>query len=49
MIIDIHAHCFPDELAAKAIPFLEQKSGVTAYRDGATWGGFVCRMRFSCD
>jgi hypothetical protein len=38
MIIDIHAHCFPDELAAKAIPFLEQKSGVTAYANGTIKG-----------
>jgi predicted TIM-barrel fold metal-dependent hydrolase len=35
MIIDIHVHCFPDGLAPKVIPVLEQESGFTAYTDGS--------------
>lgn len=34
MIIDIHTHCFPDELAPRAIPLLAQKAGIPAYTDG---------------
>jgi predicted TIM-barrel fold metal-dependent hydrolase len=34
MIIDIHTHCFPDELAAKAIPLLSEKAGISAFLDG---------------
>lgn len=34
MIIDIHTHCFPDELAPKAIPKLEERGGIQAMTDG---------------
>ena len=34
MIIDFHTHCFPDELAYKAIPFLAERAGVDYYLDG---------------
>lgn len=34
MIIDFHAHAFPDELAKKAIPLLEEEGGVKACLDG---------------
>jgi len=34
MIIDIHAHCFPDGLAARAIAKLQQASGLKVYHDG---------------
>ena len=34
MIIDIHCHCFPDQLAQKAIPLLSEKAGIPAYTDG---------------
>lgn len=33
-IIDFHTHAFPDELAARAIPFLEEEGNVKAYLDG---------------
>ena len=34
MIIDIHTHCFPDELAVRTIPFLSQKANIPAFTDG---------------
>ncbi|MDD3927913.1 MAG: amidohydrolase family protein [bacterium] len=34
MIIDFHVHCFPDDLAAKAVPALAAAAGETAYTDG---------------
>jgi predicted TIM-barrel fold metal-dependent hydrolase len=34
MIIDIHTHCFPDELALKAIPLLSEKAGIKSFSDG---------------
>ncbi len=34
MIIDIHAHCFPDGLASRAIASLSEKAGIPAYTDG---------------
>lgn len=34
MIIDFHAHCFPDELARRAIPLLASRAGIKAYLDG---------------
>lgn len=34
MVIDIHTHCFPDELAVRTIPFLSQKANIPAYTDG---------------
>ncbi|MBW2484642.1 MAG: amidohydrolase family protein [Deltaproteobacteria bacterium] len=33
-IIDFHAHAFPDEVAASAIPYLEEEGDVTAIHDG---------------
>lgn len=33
-IIDFHTHAFPDELAATAIPFLEEEGNVKAFLDG---------------
>lgn len=33
-IIDFHAHAFPDELAEKAIPFLEEEGKIKASLDG---------------
>ncbi|HHV96893.1 MAG TPA: amidohydrolase family protein [Clostridiaceae bacterium] len=38
MIIDIHTHCFPDELAARTIPFLAQKANIPAYLNGTIKG-----------
>ena len=34
MIIDFHAHAFPDELAVKTVPLLAEKGGITAALDG---------------
>lgn len=34
MIIDFHAHVFPDGLAKRAIPLLAQKAGIPAHTDG---------------
>jgi hypothetical protein len=33
-IIDFHTHAFPDELAARAIPFLEEEGNIKAYLNG---------------
>jgi len=33
-VIDIHTHAFPDHIALKAIPALEQEGGIKAYLDG---------------
>lgn len=38
MIIDFHTHIFPDGIASKTIPFLEQRSGVKANTDGMLKG-----------
>jgi len=38
MIIDFHTHCFPDDLASKAISSLEASSGIKAYRSGTLDG-----------
>ncbi len=34
MIVDFHTHCFPDDLAARALPRLEERAGVKAALDG---------------
>ncbi|MGM9970477.1 MAG: amidohydrolase family protein [Anaeroplasma sp.] len=34
MIIDFHTHIFPDNVAIKAVPLLEQKANVNAYTNG---------------
>lgn len=34
MIIDFHTHAFPDFIAPKAIPILEEKGNLCAYTDG---------------
>lgn len=33
-IIDIHAHCFPDQIARRAVPQLEERAGVRTVLDG---------------
>jgi len=35
-VIDFHTHAFPDDLAARAIPFLEEEGNVKAFLDGTT-------------
>ncbi|RJX22297.1 MAG: amidohydrolase [Desulfobulbus sp.] len=35
-IIDFHTHAFPDELAGRAIPFLEEEGNVKAFLNGTT-------------
>lgn len=34
MIVDFHVHCFPDELAVRAVPQLAKTAGIPAYADG---------------
>jgi len=34
LIIDFHTHCFPDELAVKAVASLSEKGGIPAMLDG---------------
>jgi predicted TIM-barrel fold metal-dependent hydrolase len=34
MIIDFHTHCFPEALAAKALPLLAKAAGIPAVSDG---------------
>ena len=38
LIIDFHTHCFPDALAAKALPKLSEHSGAKYYVDGTARG-----------
>ena len=38
MIIDIHTHCFPDEVAYKTIPILAENGGVNPSSDGTISG-----------
>jgi predicted TIM-barrel fold metal-dependent hydrolase len=38
MIIDFHTHIFPDEVAARAIPHLEEVGGIKAFCDGTRQG-----------
>lgn len=38
MIIDFHVHCFPDEIAVKAVPALAQAAGLTPESDGTVAG-----------
>ncbi len=42
-IIDVHTHAFPDAVAEKAIPFLENEAGVKASTDG-TIGALLSSM-----
>jgi len=37
-IIDMHTHCFPDDLAPKAVPLLAGKAGITPHTDGTIAG-----------
>ena len=43
MIIDFHAHIFPDRIAEKTIGYLAEKSDITPYSDG-TLSGLLERM-----
>ncbi len=44
MIIDIHAHCFPDALAKKAMKILSAAGGNLPYYTGGTVGGLKRSM-----
>jgi predicted TIM-barrel fold metal-dependent hydrolase len=37
-VVDVHAHVFPDDVAARAMPALEEEAGVTASFDGTVAG-----------
>jgi len=41
LIIDFHVHCFPDDLARRAIPLLAANGGVEPHLDGTVKG--LCR------
>ncbi|MBQ8174455.1 MAG: amidohydrolase family protein [Clostridia bacterium] len=43
MIIDFHAHIFPERIAAKTISLLSEKGGYPAHSDG-TVNGLLCEM-----
>lgn len=47
MIIDFHTHCFPDELAMKAVPSLSEKAGIPAMLNG-TLSDLKRSMEASC-
>lgn len=38
MVIDFHAHAFPDALAERSVAFLAAKAGIEHYSDGTTKG-----------
>lgn len=38
MIIDIHTHCFPDDLAARALAKLQKSGGLAVFHDGTAAG-----------
>ncbi len=44
MIIDFHAHCFPDSLAPKALASMQKLNGLTPSTDG-TASGLEAKMR----
>ncbi len=46
MVIDVHVHVFPDEVAARAIPKMSARAGVTPFSDG-TVNGLLGTMRRS--
>lgn len=43
MIIDMHLHMFPDDLAYRAVTLLSQNSGLTAFTDG-TYGDTIKKL-----
>ena len=47
LIIDFHTHCFPDELAMKAVPSLSEKAGIPAMLNG-TLSDLKRSMEASC-
>ena len=50
MIIDIHTHCFPDNLAPRAISTLANKANIQPYTDGTINGLKInedCRNKYS--
>lgn len=44
-IVDIHTHAFPDELAERSIPFLEEEGQIQAYLDGKVSSLLQCMDR----
>ena len=38
MIVDFHAHAFPDALAERSVAYLAEKAGIPHYSDGTTSG-----------
>lgn len=49
MILDFHAHCFPDAIACRAIPQLEEKTGLKTALDGTAASLFASMDRAGID
>ncbi|MDR0530812.1 MAG: amidohydrolase family protein [Oscillospiraceae bacterium] len=49
MVIDFHTHCFSEKIAARAIPTLEQRSGMRAFFDGTPAGLLALMDRHGID
>ena len=49
MIVDFHAHAFPDALAARSVAYLSEKASVPAFADGTTHGLCEAASRVKAD
>lgn len=49
MIVDFHAHAFPDALAERSVAFLAKQAGIPAYADGTTRGLAEAASRIGAD
>ena len=49
MVIDFHTHCFADNVAASAIPALEESGSIRARHDGTIFGLRACMQRCGID
>ena len=49
MVIDFHTHCFADNVAKSAMPFLEAEGNIKALHDGTIAGQRACMDRCGID
>ena len=49
MIVDFHAHAFPDTLAERSVAYLSEKASVPAFSDGTTRGLAAAASRVKAD
>lgn len=49
MIVDFHAHAFPDALAARSVAYLSEKASVPAFADGTVRGLAEAASRVKAD